>query len=111
MSKIGKYAFDNEAQFQAKRDALTKDHKHTIVQLGHIVEVAPTYDTNGVELTAGQYSNKWHVDVLWELDDTYDDDGNIIKADHPYGWKTYSANVVGVGVHSFFGLKYEDYKF
>ena len=44
-------------------------------------------------------------------EDSYDEDGNLIEADHPYGWKSYSEEIDGDGVHSFFGLKYNELKF
>tara|TARA_R110001606_G_scaffold27617_1_gene88114 strand:+ start:1087 stop:1278 length:192 start_codon:yes stop_codon:yes gene_type:complete len=37
-----------------------------------------------------------------------DEDGTI---DHPYGWKSKSVNIVGDGVHAFFGLNYDSLKF
>lgn len=108
--KIGKYEFDSKEQAETKIKALGTaidengneypTHKHTIVQLGNIVLQQGTYDENGDELTAPVLSNKWHVDALFiDLDD------------HPYGWKSYAADINGDGMHSFLGLDYNSYKF
>jgi len=106
---IGKYAFDSKEQAQTKIKGLGVEtdengneyptHKHTIVHLGHIVEQQGQYDEDGNEVVAPVLSSKYHVDVLWKGID-----------DHPYGWKSYAANVIGNGVHSFLGLNYDSYK-
>jgi len=106
---IGKYAFDSKEQAETKINALGvatdedgneyPTHKHTIVHLGHIVEQQGQYDEDGNEVVAPVLSSKYHVDVLWKGID-----------DHPYGWKSYAANVIGNGVHSFLGLNYDSYK-
>jgi hypothetical protein len=119
--KIGKYALDSKEQAQTKIDALGTNtdedgntyptHKHSIVHLGNIVLEQGTYDEDGNEVTPPVLSDKYHLDVLWDLSDSYDDEGNVVYADHPYGWKTYSVDLDDNGVHSFFGLDYVSYKF
>ena len=109
MIKAGKYEFDSKEQAETKINALGvatdedgneyPTHKHTIVHLGHIVEQQGQYDEDGNEVVAPVLSSKYHVDVLWKGID-----------DHPYGWKSYAANVIGNGVHSFLGLNYDSYK-
>ena len=120
--KIAKYEFDSQAQAESKIEALGvatdedgntyPTHKHSIVKLGNITLQQGTYDEDGNEVTPPVLSDKYHVDVLWNLsDDTYDDEGNVVYADHPYGWKTYSVDLNDNGVHSFMGLDYTKYKF
>ena len=119
--KIAKYEFDSQAQAESKIEALgvatDEDgntypaHKHSIVKLSNIVLEQGTYDEDGNEVTPPVLSDKYHVDVLWHLSDTYDDEGNVVYADHPFGWKTYSVDLDDNGVHSFMGLDYTKYKF
>ena len=132
--RISKYEFNSKEQAQEKIDALGTatdengneypTHKSTIVQLGNIVIEQGEYDEDGEEITAPVLSDKWHLDVAWddaeittvEEEAVLDDegmvvDGNLIQADHPYGWKSYSEEIEGDGVHSFFGLKYDELKF
>ena len=107
---IGKYEFDSKEQAETKIKALGvktdengveyPTHKHTIVQLGHIVEQQGEYDADGNETKAAVLSDKYHVDALWKGID-----------DHPYGWKSYVVDIDGDGVHSFLGLSYNSYKF
>ena len=119
--KIAKYEFDSQAQAESKIEALGVEtdengntyptHKHSIVKLGSIVLEQGTYDEEGNEITPPTLSDKYHVDVLWFLDDNFDDEGNVVYADHPYGWKTYSVDLDDNGVHSFMGIDYLKYKF
>ena len=121
MAKIGKYAFDSQAQAESKIEALGvatdedgntyPTHKHSIVKLGNITLQQGVYSEDGEEITPPVLSEKYHVDVLWNLSDSYDDEGNVVYADHPYGWKTYSVDLDDNGVHSFMGLDYTKYKF
>lgn len=121
MAKIAKYEFLDEAQAESKIEALGvatdedgntyPTHKHSIVKLGNIVLTQGTYDEEGNEITPPVLSDKYHIDVLWDLSDSYDDEGNVVYADHPYGWKTYSVDLDNNGVHSFMGLDYLKYKF
>jgi hypothetical protein len=114
--RIGKYEFASQEEAMKKVVSLGVDtdedgneyptHNHTIVHLGHIVLENGEYDNEGNETKAPVLSAKWHVDALW-LDLEADEEG---KVDHPYGWKSYAVNLSGNGVHSFFGLDYENYK-
>jgi hypothetical protein len=117
MIRIAKYEFDSKEQAETKIKALGTatdengneypTHKHTIVHLGNIVLQQGEYDEDGNETVAPVLSDKWHVDVLWK-DLESDEDGTI---DHPYGWKSYSVDIDGDGVHSFLGLSYNAHKF
>ena len=119
--RIGKYAFNSKEQAQEKVYSLGIEideqgneyptHKHCVVELGNIILEQGQYYDNGEEIIAPVLSDKWHLDVAWRLEDSYDEDGNLIEADHPYGWKSYSVQVDGEGVHSFFGFKYTELKF
>ena len=114
---IGKYQFDSKEQVQKKIDALGTatdedgneypNHKHTIVHLGNIVLEQAVIDGDGAVETKAVLSGDWHVDVLWNGLEA-DEDGTV---DHPYGWKSYSVNIDGDGVHAFFGLNYDSLKF
>ena len=120
--KIGKYEFDSKEQAETKEAALGQEtdpdtgytyttHNHNVIHLGHIVLEEGVYDDEGNEITAPVLSSKWHVDVAWTLDDTLDENGDMIYADHPFGWKSYAINIDDEGVHRFYGLNYVDYKF
>jgi len=118
--KIGKYEFDSKQQFETKKAslgvAIDEDgneyatHKHSLVELGHVVLIKGEYSENGTELTAPVLSSKYHIDAAWDLNDTYNDEGEIVKAKHPYGWASHSINIDSNGMHSFLGLDYLDYK-
>ena len=119
--KIGKYQFDSKEQADSKIEALGvatdedgniyPTHKHSIVHLGNIVLEQGTYDEEGNEITPPVLSESYHIDVCWDLSDSFDEDGNPVYADHPFGWKTYSVDLDDNGVHSFMGLNYADHKF
>jgi hypothetical protein len=48
---------------------------------------------------------------MWRLEDTVDEEGNVIVAEHPYGWKSAAVgNIDGNGVHSFYGVDYQENK-
>ena len=107
---IGKYAFDSKEQAETKIKGLGVEtdengneyptHKHTIVELGHIVKEQGEYDADGNETKAPVLYDKYHVDALFKgLDD------------HPYGWKSYAIDIDGDDVHSFLGLSYTSLKF
>ena len=114
---IGKYQFDSKEQVQKKIDALGTatdedgneypTHKHAIVHLGNIVLEQAVIDEDGAVETEAVLSGDWHVDVLWNGLEA-DEDKTV---DHPYGWKSYSVNIDGDGVHAFFGLNYDSLKF
>ena len=100
-----KYEFDSEAQALDKIAALPHEtdedgneyptHSHTIVKLGFLPIVEPTFDDEGNVVDEGEYSTKYSVDVLWsELDES------------PYGWKSYEISVEGNGVHTFAGWSF-----
>jgi len=106
---IAKYAFNSREQFQDKFDALhTVDEEGNsipnfrfgVVQLGHILLEAATFNEEGEELTEEVLSVKWHVDVAW-----------FEQEDHPYGWKSYNVNLTSEGMHGFAGLSYLQHKF
>ena len=100
-----KYEFDSEAQALDKIAALPHEtdedgneyptHSHTVVKLGYLPIVEPTFDDEGNIVTEGEYSTKYSVDVLWSgLDES------------PYGWKSYEISVEGNGVHTFAGWSF-----
>ena len=118
---IGKYEFKDQSTAEAKIKALGVEtdeegneyptHSHAIVKLGHIVLEQGEYDEEGNEIKAPVLSDKYHVDVAWKIQDTIDEDGNVIKAEHPYGWKSYAVAIAdGNGVHSFYGVDYQKNK-
>ena len=91
---IGKYEFKDQKTAEAKIKALG-------------VET----DEDGNEIKAPVLSDKYHLDVAWKLEDTIDEDGNVIKADHPYGWKSSAVAIAdGNGIHSFYGVDYQKFK-
>jgi len=100
-----KYEFDSEAQALDKIAALPHEtdedgneyptHSHTVVKLGYLWTIEPTYDEEGNVETDGVASDKYSVDVLWsELEES------------PYGWKSYEISVEGNGVHTFAGWSF-----
>ena len=97
--KISKYEFNSKEQAQTKIADLEEGHQHTIVELGHITTSPAVYDEEGNEVSPAIYSDKYHVDVLWQGIDS-----------HPYGWATYAINLNNEGSHSFFGVSYLDNK-
>jgi len=121
MAKIGKYAFDSQAQAESKIEALGvatdengntyPTHNHSIVKLGNIVLTPGEYDEEGNEVTAPVMSEKYHVDVLWQISDTYDEEGNLVPATHPGDWGNFVVDIADNGVHSFMGLDYTKHKF
>ena len=119
--KIGKYEFKDEKTALSKIKSLGvatdedgneyPTHKHSIVKLGYIVLERGEYDNEGNETKAPVLSSKYHLDVAWQLEDTYNEDGELIKADHPYGWKSANVDLDSNGVHSFYGVDYLTHKF
>ena len=119
--KIGKYEFKDQATAEAKIKALGVDtdeegkeystHGHTVVKLGHIVLEKGEYNEEGEVIKEPVLSSKYHLDVMWTFSDTEDEEGNVIKADHPYGWKSAAVNnITDGGVHSFYGVDYQENK-
>ena len=82
--KIGKYEFDSEEQANSKIEKF-EGSKHSFARLGAVT------------------TDKFNVDVLWFSDEEIED--------HPTGWKSYSVDPEGEGVHRFIGLSYQDHKF
>lgn len=109
--KIGKYQFNSKEVAENKISALNPAHKHTVVRLGNIVLSEAEFDSEGNKTKEVVKSEKYHIDVAWQLEDTIDENGNLIKADHPYGWKSASINLNTNGVHSFYGVDYLKNKF
>ena len=119
--KIGKYQFENEAEALGKIESLGifideegnkfATHSHSIVKLGNIVLEKGEYNEAGDEIKSPVFSEKYHLDVMWDLKDTVNENGDIVKADHPDGWKEKAIEIQSEGVHSFFGVKYQENKF
>jgi hypothetical protein len=118
---IGKYEFKDQKTAEAKIKALGVEtdeegneyptHSHAIVKLGHIILEQGEYDEEGKEIKAPVLSDKYHLDVAWKIQDTIDEEGNVIKAEHPYGWKSSAVAIAdGNGVHSFYGVDYQKFK-
>lgn len=82
-------------------------HSHTIVKLGHVVQIEGTYDEEGNELTAPVLSDMYSVDVLWRASEitVTDEEGNE-EIDYPYGWVSKEITVEGNGVHTFAGWSF-----
>lgn len=97
--KIGKYEFLSEEQANEKILGLGDEHNYTIVKLGYIVLENGVYDDDLNEIKPPILSDKYHVDVMWQ--DIYE---------HPYGWKSYAVDLKDDGVHSFFGVDYNNNK-
>ncbi len=93
--KVGKYEFNDESQVDTKVAALGEEHNHSIVKLGNIVLQQAELDEEGDVITEAVFSDKFHVDVMWDGLDS-----------HPYGWATYSVDLDSNGVHSFLGVDY-----
>jgi hypothetical protein len=118
---IGKYEFKDQKTADSKIKSLGvatdedgneyPTHKHSIVKLGYIVLERGEYDSEGNETKAPVLSSKYHLDVAWQLEDTYSEDGELIKAEHPYGWKSANVDLDSNGVHSFYGVDYLTHKF
>jgi len=110
--KIGKYECNSLEHAQSKIDAFGMDdegnptHNHAFVMLGYNVLQEATYDDEGNVLTEAVYGDKYMVDAYWR-DLEQDEEGNV---DHPYGWKSYSIDIDDEGLHSFYGIKYQDLK-
>ena len=119
--KISKYEFTDATVAQVNIDALGTatdedgntypTHRHSVVKLGNIVLTPGEYDEEGNETTPPVMSTKYHVDVLWDLSDTYDEEGNLIPATHPGDWGNFAVDIPDNGVHSFMGLDYLKHKF
>jgi len=108
--KIGKYEFDSKEQFEDKVSKLEEGHNHSIIKLGNIVLEPAQYNEEGEITKEAVLSSKYHVDVAWRINDSYNEEGELVKAKHPYGWASYSVELTNNGSHSFYGLDYMKYK-
>jgi len=97
--KIGKYEFNSKEQADSKIEALGEEHNHAIVKLGNIVLQQAEIDDEGEVITEAVFSDKFHLDVMWNGLDS-----------HPYGWATYAVDLDSNGVHSFLGIDYQENK-
>jgi len=108
--KIGKYQFNSKEVADLKIRALGVSiddegneyptHNHSVVKLGNIILSEAEFDSNNKEIKAPIFSDKYHVDILW----------NGLN-NHPFGWKSASINISHNGVHCFCGLDYQKNKF
>lgn len=96
--RIAKYEFKSKEQVQDKIEDLPEG-SFLIVELGHIVLEQGEYDENLEEIKAPVLSDKYHVDVIWD-----------VLEKHPYGWKTYSVDLESEGMHKFAGISYLENK-
>lgn len=126
-----KYEFSSAEQAETRIAALPHQevdgeshpsHSHTIVKLGHVVQVEGTYDEEGNELTAPVLSDMYSVDVLWRVSEiteeteaaVLDEDGNVItpavtEIQFPYGWVSKEITIEeGNGVHTFAGWSFSN---
>jgi len=110
MIKIGKYNFIDKETADAKIKSLGVEiddegneyatHSHCVVRLGNIILEQSQYDDEGNKIKDAVLSEKYHLDVAWKDLES-----------HPYGWKSYAVAVAdGNGVHSFYGVDYQDNK-
>ena len=109
-----KYEFESQELAETRIAALphTEDeegnehpsHSHTVVKLGYLFTEQPTFDEEGELLTEGVQSDKYSVDVLWNVSELgLEEDGDV---DYPYGWVSKEIEVEGNGVHTFAGWSY-----
>ena len=97
-------------------------HSHTVVKLGHVVQVEGAYDEGGNELTAPVLADNYSVDVLWKASEiteeveaaVLDEEGNVITPAvtaiaYPYGWASKEITIEeGNGVHTFAGWSFNN---
>ena len=105
--KIGKYEFDSLEQANSKIKGLgvetdengneTPNHSHTIVKLGNVELEKPELDEEGNITKEAVYSLKYSVDVSW--------DGEEAEEFIPF-----KIDIVGEGVHGFWGVSYQENK-
>jgi hypothetical protein len=114
-----KYEFDSQSQAESRINALPSvqdedgndqpSHSHTVVKLGYLWTVEPTYNEEGEVETEGTQSDKYSVDVLWkssEITET-DEDGNS-TVQYPYGWSSKEIDIEDNGVHTFAGWNFKE---
>jgi nucleoside-triphosphatase THEP1 len=97
--KIGKYEFNSQEQADLKIKGLEENHNHAIVLIGNILQIEATYNDKDKLIKEAIYSDKYSVDVMWKGIDS-----------HPFGWKSYSIEISGEGVHGFSGVDYQIHK-
>ena len=87
-----KYEFASEEVAETRIAALPSDdegnptHKHTVVKLGYLWKTTPEYDEEGNISIEGVQSDKYSVDVLWNVADitsvdaeaVLDEDGMVV---------------------------------
>ena len=93
-------------------DTFTSEFKPLEVNDEQMVQMIKLFefDEDGEVTKEAVLSENYHLDVLWDLSDSTDEDGELIKADHPHGWKSASVDLDSNGVHSFFGIDYLAHK-
>ena len=64
-----------------------KERTHAVVHLGNIVLTPATYDENGDELTPAVVSDKWHLDVMTDLELDFGDKEVVIEEGQPVAHK------------------------
>ena len=124
-----KYEFDSQELAETRIAALPHQedeegnshpsHNHTVVKLGYLPIVEPTFDDEGNVVDEGEYSTKYSVDVLWKASEiteeveaaVLDEEGNVItpavtEVQFPYGWASKEITVEGNGVHTFAGWSF-----
>lgn len=120
-----KYEFASEEVAETRIAALPSDdegnptHKHTVVKLGYLWKTTPEYDEEGNISIEGVQSDKYSVDVLWNVAEitsvdaeaVLDEDGMVVtpaetSIAYPYGWASKEIEVEGNGVHTFAGWSF-----
>ena len=112
-----KYEFDSQELAETRIAALPHStdedgneyptHSHTVVKLGYLPIVEPTFDDEGNVVEEGEYSTKYSVDVLWkasEITEANEDGESTVN--YPYGWSSKEISVEGNGVHTFAGWSF-----
>ena len=64
-----------------------KERTHAVVHLGNIVLTPATYDENGDELTPAVVSDKWHLDVMTDLELDFGSNEVVIEEGQPSAHK------------------------
>lgn len=118
--KIGKYEFPNKETFD-----LAFEELHTVDEDGQLVPkfrfsdpVFPKlilknteYDEEGNIIEEQVMSNRFFVDFAWFFEDEYNEEGEVIKKEHPIGFEQYKSTIEkGQGLHTFIGIDYQQNK-
>ena len=64
-----------------------KERTHAVVHLGNIVLTPATYDESGNELTPAVLSDKWHLDVMTDLELDFGSNLVVIEEGGPVAHK------------------------